>query len=184
MRILLIALGLVAAPAIAPAQHADGHAGHGGTAAAAAPALTEPGQAAFAALAEIVAALEADAGTDWPRVDVERLRRHLTDMDNAVLAASAEAADIPGGARFTVTGPPPVAASLRRMAAAHARTMNGARGWSYGLREVPGGIEMEVAGRGPGDAARIRALGFAGILAQGGHHQAHHLAIASGADPH
>jgi hypothetical protein len=31
--------------------------------------------------------------------------------------------------------------------------------------------------------ARIRGLGFAGLLTQGAHHQAHHLAMARGGDP-
>src|SRR5438046_3161300 len=40
----------------------------------------EPGQSAFAAIQEIVALLEADPGTDWTKVDIEALRRHLVDM--------------------------------------------------------------------------------------------------------
>ena len=185
MRIILLALALAAVPDVSLAQHADDPATHAATAPAArgAAALAEQGQAAFAAIAEVVAALEADPQTDWSRVDLERLRRHLIDMDNAILSARVESREIAGGARFSVTGSPAVAASLRRMAAAHAQAMNGAAGWVYAVHEVPGGVELDVTGPDR-DTGRIRGLGFAGILARGGHHQAHHYAIASGIGAH
>jgi len=34
------------------------------------------------------------------------------------------------------------------------------------------------------DAARLRGLGFIGVLTQGMHHQMHHLMIAKGENPH
>jgi hypothetical protein len=34
------------------------------------------------------------------------------------------------------------------------------------------------------DAAKLRGLGFFGVLALGMHHQAHHLMIARGQSPH
>ncbi len=43
--------------------------------------LTEPGQSAFAAIAEVVRVLEADPQTDWENVNVDLLRQHLRDMD-------------------------------------------------------------------------------------------------------
>jgi hypothetical protein len=47
--------------------------------------------------------------------------------------------------------------------------------------EVEGGARMTVTGPNP---AMIRGLGFFGVMALGMHHQAHHMALASGADPH
>jgi hypothetical protein len=44
-----------------------------------------PGQDAFGAMAEVVRILEADAATDWSKVDMERLRQHLIDMNEVVL---------------------------------------------------------------------------------------------------
>ena len=41
----------------------------------------EAGQAAFAALAEIVAILNADPKTDWTKVNLSDLRDHLIDMN-------------------------------------------------------------------------------------------------------
>jgi hypothetical protein len=180
---LLLTVAIATAPAVALAQHA-GHAAHASPSVQSRAELSEGGQAAFSAIAEVVAALEADSSTDWSRVDIEGLRRHLVDMNNAVLATNVRAAPVEGGARFVVTGSPSVAASVRRMAAAHAHTMSGTGGWTYKPREIPGGVEIEITGARPDDAVRIRALGFAGILARGSHHQAHHLAIASGARTH
>src|SRR5215218_8695074 len=64
---LSIAL-MTLAPATARSQAAHEH-DHG------APSVpAEPGQSAFAAIAEIVRTLDADPATDWGRADVERLR--------------------------------------------------------------------------------------------------------------
>ena len=42
---------------------------------------TSSGQAAFATISEVVRLLKADSATDWSKVDIEALRRHLIDMD-------------------------------------------------------------------------------------------------------
>ncbi len=49
--------------------------------------------------------------------------------------------------------------------------------------EIPGGLRLTVVAKNPDDAktiARIRGLGFIGLLTQGAHHQPHHLAMAKG----
>ena len=147
-----------------------------------APAMREGGQSAFAAIQEITAALMADPATDWSRVDIEALRQHLIDMDNVTLRADVVREDIVGGARFTVTSADPVVqASIRAMVMAHVATMNGVEGWDMRAEEVDGGAVMTVTGT---DIARIRGLGFIGLMTVGMHHQAHHLALASGQNPH
>ncbi len=48
---------------------------------------------------------------------------------------------------------------------------------------IPGGVRLTVMARDPGDAktiARVRGLGFIGLLTLGAHHQPHHLAMARG----
>ena len=142
---------------------------------------TEGGQAAFAAIQEIVVALMADPATNWSDVDIEALRQHLIDMDNVTLRARVTAEEIDGGARFLVTSDDPaVTASIRRMTAAHVATMNGVEGWTLEATEIPGGAAMVATG----DAVKIRALGFIGLMTVGAHHQAHHLALARGQQPH
>lgn len=146
-----------------------------------APEVTEDGQAAFAAIQEIVAALLADPDTDWEKVNIEALRQHLIDMDNVTLRSDVSSEAVPGGARFTVTSDDPaVQASIRAMTLAHAATMDGVEGWSLEAEETGDGAILTATG----DETRIRALGFIGLMTVGMHHQQHHLALARGETPH
>lgn len=183
--IRLAILLVVALPAAAVAQDHAGHTMHHGAATSAAPVPvpTGGGQAAFAAIQEIVEILEADPTTDWSKVDIEALRRHLIDMDDVTLRAEVAAEPIDGGMRFTVTGPGHVAGSIRRMVVAHAATMNGVDGWSFAASPTDAGAILTVH-TPPQDVAKLRGLGFVGVMTRGMHHQAHHLAIARGIDPH
>ncbi|MGD0265831.1 MAG: hypothetical protein ABSD47_12885 [Candidatus Methylomirabilota bacterium] len=57
--------------------------------------------------------------------------------------------------------------------------------WSAQMEQIPGGLHLTVVAKNPDDAktvARIRALGFIGLLTEGFHHQPHHLATAKGED--
>jgi hypothetical protein len=146
--------------------------------------VTEAGQSAFAAISQIVDVLNADPATDWSKVNIEALRQHLIDMDNVTLRAVVATKPTPTGAEFTVTSADPaVQASIRRMVAAHAATMNGANGWTLTATDAADGAVLTVSGT-EADAARINGLGFIGVLTLGMHHQAHHLMIARGMDPH
>jgi hypothetical protein len=140
------------------------------------------GQAAFAAIAEVVRLLEADARTDWAKVDLERLRAHLVDMDRVTLRAAVTRDDVPGGARFTVRGDTGTLAAAARMARAHAPILVSERGWDTRVEEEAGTVRVTVTTRADDSTAatRIRALGLVGLLATGDHHAAHHVAIARG----
>lgn len=53
--------------------------------------------------------------------------------------------------------------------------------WSARTKTIPGGVRLTVTAKAPNDArivARIRGLGFIGLLTEGAHHQPHHLAMA------
>ena len=165
-------------------RHVPGmsHEGHGMNADAFPSGLMEGGQSAFAAIQEIVAHLMADPTTDWSRVDIEALRQHLIDMDNVTLRARVGVEEIEGGARFEATSEDTaVTRSIRAMVPAHAATMDGVEGWAMQAAEIPGGAALVVTGADPD---RIRALGFIGVMTVGMHHQAHHLALAAGQNPH
>jgi len=144
----------------------------------------ESGQAAFAAIAEVVAFLETDPGTDWARVDIGALQAHLADMDAVVLHSRVVEAAIEGGLEMTITGDGPVGDAIQRMVTAHAPELNALAGFTAVAEAFEGGAVLRVTGDGEGLQHRIRALGFYGLLATGAHHQAHHLAIASGHGPH
>lgn len=191
MKILLLIAGCLAtamaataasaadntSPAISHA-HAAGHK----PAETAASAPREPGQAAFAAIAEIVDILRSDPETDWSKVDIAALRRHLIDMDAVTLRADVSARPVPDGAAFDVTAEASdVIGAIRRMVAAHAQTMTGANGMTMTAERIDGGARLTVTGP---KTDMIRGLGFIGIMTIGMHHQAHHLAIARGDAPH
>jgi hypothetical protein len=154
------------------------------TAAHAAPRPTEAGQGAFAAIAEIVALLEADPNTDWSKVDIAALREHLVDMDELTLNAVAQEESIPGGLRITVTGEGRTLRAIRSMVPAHAVELAKIEDWQVEAATRDGGAMLSVTSADPQQEARIRGLGFFGLMATGAHHRAHHWAIATGQPMH
>jgi hypothetical protein len=152
------------------------------TAAHAAPRPTQAGQGAFAAIAEIVVLLEADPNTDWSKVDIAALREHLVDMNELILNAVAQEEPIPGGLRITVTGEG--LRAIRSMVPAHAAELAKIEGWQVEAAARDEGASLTVTSTDPRQQARIRGLGFFGLMATGAHHQAHHWAIATGQPVH
>jgi hypothetical protein len=145
---------------------------------------SEGGQSAFAAIQEIVGLLEADPDTDWSKVNIEALRQHLIDMDNVTHRAHVTASEADGAVIFDVSGDGEVQASIQRMVLAHAATMNGVDGWSYAAEKTATGARLTVTPADPSELVKLKGLGFIGIMAQGMHHQMHHLMLARGMAPH
>ena len=161
-----------------PGMHEHHHPAGGGP--------TMPGQDAFGALAEVVRILEADPATDWSKVDMERLRQHLIDMSEVVLRATVKATQVPGGLAMDVTGTGRAAASIRDMLIPHSAELDRMPAWSAKAEPIRSGARLTVVARDPSEAktvAKIRGLGFAGLLVQGGHHGPHHVAMARGEMP-
>jgi hypothetical protein len=202
--VLVVALGLALAgsmlahtvfaqhpaPGAGPSHHdsmpghgADPHARHMQAMQGTAGGATMPGQDAFGAIAEIVRILEADSTTDWSRVDLERLRQHLIDMNEVVLRSTVTHSPVPGGVAIEITGSGRTEQAIRAMLVPHALELDRMADWSARTESLPGGVRLTVVARKPDDpnvVARIRGLGFAGLITQGAHHQPHHLAIAKG----
>jgi hypothetical protein len=176
----LIAVALSAAPASAQTAH---H-GHMMQESATVPAPLEAGQGAFAAIAEIVALLEADPTTDWSEVDIAGLREHLVDMDEVVLRSMAVIEEVPDGIAAELSGEGRTREALQRMVPAHAGELAKLPGFKVEGDATPAGARLVVTSADPATAARIRGLGFYGLMATGSHHQTHHLAIARGLHPH
>lgn len=146
----------------------------------------QPGQGAFGAIAEVVRTLEADPNTNWSKVDIERLRQHLIDMDEVVLRAAVTAKPVAGGLAMEITGSGRTVQAIRAMIIPHTAELDAMPAWSAKAEALPDGVRLIVLARDPSDAktvARIRGLGFAGLLVQGGHHGPHHLAMARGEMP-
>lgn len=177
-------IGLAGMPS--SAQQAD-HMTHGGHVmpnAAAAGQPTEPGDGAFAAIAEIVAILFADPETDWSRVDIDGLREHLVDMNQLVLGASVSSEPLSDGLRMRIdtSGRPGEAAF--RMVPAHGPVLAAETGWQSEVASDGEEIVWTVTGADENAAALIQALGFFGLMATGDHHRAHHLALVRGEEDH
>lgn len=147
------------------------------------PVPVAAGQAAFGAISEVLSILKADASTDWTKVNIEALRQHLIDMDAVVMRADMSRKDVAGGIDAQVTGSGTTVGSIQRLAANHAQMLNTMPEYHASVSSLPAGVRVSITARDPGDAkavARIRGLGFAGLLTEGMHHQRHHLAIARG----
>jgi hypothetical protein len=146
-----------------------------------------PGQDAFGAIAEIVGVLDADPGTDWSRVDLERLRQHLVDMNEVVLRAEVKQLPVTGGLAMEVTGAGRTERAIIAMVVPHAAELNRMPAYAARTETIPGGVRLTVTARSPEDGravARLRGLGFVGLLTEGGHHRPHHLAMARGETLH
>lgn len=189
--VLVFAGGGLAFAQNAPTPHAmePGHA-HGAMPMAADPNVsapkkmpTMPGQEAFGTIQEIVQILEADPKTDWSKVDLAGLRKHLIDMNELTINARANSTEIPGGLKIEVTGTGRTVAAIQRMIPAHAPMINGHNGWQVVANLLPNGALLTVTASDPKEVPHIRGLGFIGLMATGAHHQTHHLAIAEGKQP-
>jgi hypothetical protein len=171
----------------APADHAAmDHAAHQALMkACAAPTVlpTLPGQAAFGAISEIVGILKADPSTDWSKVNLEALRQHLIDMDEVTMRAAVTQHPVPGGFAADVTGAEKTMRAIRRMLGSHTKMLSQGAIYRATVTDIPTGARLTVVAADQRDAAvvaRIRGLGFAGIITEGDHHVRHHLAIARG----
>jgi hypothetical protein len=144
---------------------------------------TMPGQDAFGAIAEIVRILDADPATDWAKVDLERLRQHLIDMNEVVLRSAVKQAPVPGGLAMEITGTGRTGQAIRAMVVPHALELDRLPSYTAKTEPIAGGVRLTVVARKADDdklVARIRGLGLAGLLTEGAHHQAHHLVMAKG----
>jgi predicted RNA binding protein YcfA (HicA-like mRNA interferase family) len=182
--LLMIGTGAVlGASALVSAQdssHMD-HAQHMHGDAAVVP--THPGQEAFGTIQEIVRILEADPATDWSKVDIGALREHLIDMDEVTMRARASERPLADGVEITVTGEGRTLAAIKRMVPAHTREL-AALGWSASTQDLSKGVKLVVTANDPQQVAKLKALGFLGIMVQGAHHQPHHLMMAKGEFAH
>jgi len=177
---VLLSSSLVLAPPLMAQEHAHTP---GMTHPTAAPLPTQGGHAAFAAISEIVAMLQADASTDWSKVNIERLRLHLVDMDLVTLRSRVAATPVTGGAQFVVRGTGETIAAIKRMTGAHVTMVGNSGGPRVVRTELADGVRLIVKVADPSDTAAVatlRALGFIGLMATGDHHAAHHMALARG----
>ncbi|MGB7783485.1 MAG: hypothetical protein WCF86_18545 [Pseudolabrys sp.] len=157
-----------------------GHGGRHGQQSAA--TGTPPGQDAFGTIQEIVQILQSDPKTDWSKVNIDALRQHLIDMNEVTLHAAAAQRMIDNGIEITVTGEGRTLEAIKRMVPAHVNELHEI-GWSAKSEDLPNGVRLTVLASEAQPLTKLKALGFMGIMVQGGHHQPHHLMIAMGQFP-
>jgi len=154
------------------------HSAHPQTDAVATP--MQGGQGAFAAIAEIVAILQADKSTDWSKVNIARLREHLIDMNALTLKASVAINEIPEGREFVVTGDGGTLKAIQAMVPAHAVELDKMPLWQASTQMLANGVKLSMTSTDKNVVTKINGLGFFGLMATGAHHQPHHLGMAKG----
>lgn len=148
------------------------------------PMPKEFGEAGFAAIAEIVSQLSANPTTDWSTVNINGLREHLVLMNRLVTGAQVLDKAVPQGVQFNVTGSPAVLAAIQTMVPAHAVELDKMDEFKASTILSEDGTALTVTGNSATDAAKIKGLGFFGLMATGSHHQMHHFAMATGQGHH
>ena len=129
---------------------------------------------------EMVQQLEADKHTDWSRVDIQRLRNHLVDMDEVFMRAEAHVSNTPAGLQMAIAGDGRTLAAIKRMVPAHAAMLNGHEGWRSKSTVLDDEV-IWIVEAGTEDARqKLRGLGFFGLMTLGNDHGPHHLAMARG----
>ncbi|WP_316302455.1 hypothetical protein [Aliisedimentitalea sp. MJ-SS2] len=181
MKRIVIAAAILTATAIAAAAQ-SGHTHSGAHSAPTAPGIAEPGQGAFAAIAEIVALLRHSPETDWTQVDIEGLRAHLVDMDKLVMHAETETSLVEDGLEMRIRLTGEGGAAVSRMIPAHGPVLAAETGWDSIV--VHDGDALVWTVRSKENPRQIQALGFFGLMAVGDHHREHHLGIATGHGMH
>ena len=82
-----------------------------------------------------------------------------------------------------ITGTGRTERAIRAMVVPHAAELDRMLEWSARTEPIAGGVRLIVVAKKSDDTqtfARIRGLGFAGLLTEGAHHQPRHLAMAKG----
>jgi predicted transcriptional regulator len=165
---------LVLATSPAFAQHAHHHSD----------GPTEVGQSAFAAISEIVEILQNDPETDWNKVNISALQNHLVDMDLVTTRTKVTVETNNKTVAITVSSQGEAVGAIQRMTTAHAPMLAAETGWEVDVDQTTSGAVLRIAVSSENELARVTGLGFYGLMTIGAHHQAHHLQIALGDDPH
>jgi len=147
--------------------------------------LTESGTDPFATLQEVITALEANTGTNWEKVNIEALRLHLVEMQDMTINIDVKQQHIDNGFQAVVTPTTNRAVkSLTRVLSGHPAQMKAETGWDMQVSNNDDIFTLTVVSKKAHEVAKIRGLGYIGVMSYGNHHQPHHWAMASGENPH
>jgi hypothetical protein len=74
--------------------------------------------------------------------------------------------------------------SLTRVLSGHPAQMKAETGWDMQVSNNNDIFTLTVVSKKAHEVAKIRGLGYIGVMSYGNHHQPHHWAMASGENPH
>ena len=147
--------------------------------------LTEAGNDIFGTIAETIKVLNANPNTDWSKVDLETLRQHLLDMrDMSENIKIHSQTPIKNGLKINLSPTTWRAKqALKRIFMGHPILLKKETGWVMTSILDNNTYTLIITGKAS-DVDKIRGLGYIGIMANGNHHQPHHLSMARGQNPH
>lgn len=144
--------------------------------------LTLPGNDVFGTIQEAVHKLEADSTTDWSKVNLEGLRQHLLDMKAFTEEVKVvEQKPIDKGIWIRVKPETARAkGALKRMFSMHPAMLKQEKGWDMTAEKEGDDWVINCTTENTAEVAKVRGLGYIGLLAEGAHHQMHHWMIVKG----
>ncbi len=143
--------------------------------------LIESGNDIFGAIQEVIIQLEQNPNTDWSQVDLEALRQHLLDMkafteEVEVLSQT----PIDQGIELHVKPQSDLAIkALTNVLGKHPSMLKSEMGWDMVSFQKDGHWVITCTTDKEEEVAKIRGLGYIGLLAAGAHHQLHHWMVAT-----
>jgi len=147
---------------------------------------TEAGNDAFGTIQEVMNILINDSSTDWSTVNLEALRQHLLDMNDMTLNVDVISQTPIDNGMIAVVKPTTKrsAAALKRVFSAHPGVLKSESGFDMDVAFKDGVYTLTTTTKNNNDVAKIRGLGYIGLMAFGNHHQPHHISMARGSNPH
>ena len=127
--------------------------------------------------------LDRDSTTDWSKVNLEELRQHLIDMNDVMMNAKVVQKAVDGGVTLTISGSGRTVAAIQRMVVNHMTMLQTSGKYVTKVTKTKDGVTATVTAPAPASekaVARIRGLGFAGLMTEGTHHMRHHGNMARG----
>ncbi len=102
-------------------------------------------------------------------------------MDNVTLRARITYEPIANGEHIHVSGDGGVRDSIQRMVTMHVAMAGDTPDWHMQAMNAPDGMQLNVTAKTAIGLQKMKALGLVGMMAEGVHHERHHMMLATGA---
>jgi len=147
---------------------------------------TEAGNDAFGTIQEVMTLLLNDPSTDWSKVNLEALRLHLLDMEDMTknIEVVSQTRIKKGMIAIVKATTERSSNALKRIFMAHPQVLKSESGFDMQVEFSGAQYTLTTTTDKRADVDKIRGLGYIGLMAYGNHHQAHHLSMAKGVNPH